>query len=192
MGEKMHEDYLKVLKEKLDDYRYNHCLAVAKQALYLAEKYGANKEDAYVAGLLHDITKNESYENQLRFIKDCGIILDDVLKNSPKLLHAVTGALFVEKNFNIHNKEILNAIRYHTTGKADMTLLEKIVYIADYTSADRNYPDVDVVRGLVEKSLDSAILYALSYTIKNLVDKQCAVHIDTLNAYNYLANGGIK
>lgn len=192
MGEKMYEDYLKVLRQRLDDYRYNHCLAVAEQAAYLAEKYGADKETAFVAGLLHDITKNESYDWQLRFIKECGIILDNDLKNSPKLLHAVSGALFIENNFNIENSEILNAVRYHTTGKENMTLLEKIVYIADFTSADRVYPDVDVVRELAEKSLDGAILYALSYTIKNLVDKQKPVHKDTLRAYNFLVDGGLK
>ncbi len=189
MGEKMHEEYLKVLRNKVDDYRYNHCLAVAEQAVHLAEKYGANKEEAYIAGLLHDITKNENYDWQLNFAAECGIILDSVLKNSPKLLHAVTGALFLEHELGIKNSEILNAVRFHTTGKANMSLLEKIVYIADFTSSDRTYPDVDVVRGLVEESLESAILYALSYTIKNLVDKQNAVCADTLEAYNYLLMG---
>ncbi len=186
----MHEKYLTVLKEKLDDYRFNHSVAVAEQAVHLAEKYGANKEDAYIAGLLHDVTKNESYEWQLNFINECGIILDEFLKNSPKLLHAISAELFLKHKLGIENSEILSAVRYHTTGKANMTLLEKIVYIADYTSLDRNYPDVDVVRKLVENSLDSAIIYALSYTIKNLVDKQNAVCADTIEAYNYLVNGG--
>ena len=191
MGEKMHKEYLKVLRGRLDDYRYCHCLAVAEQSVHLAEKYGANKENAYIAGLLHDITKNENYDWQLNFAMDCGIILDSVLINSPKLLHAVTGALFLEHELGIKNCEILNAVRYHTTGKANMTLLEKIVYIADFTSSDRTYPDVDIVRGLVEKSLEEAILYALSYTIKNLVDKQTTVHNDTLDAYNFLVSQNI-
>ena len=86
----------------------------------------------------------------------------------------------------INNTELISAIRYHTTAKRDMSLLEKIIYVADFTSADRNYPDVNVMRALADKSLEEAMIYALKYTIPKLLECDSAVHPDTLDAYNFL------
>ena len=93
-------------------------------------------------------------------------------------------AAICEKKLKISDKEIISAIRYHTTGKPDMTLLEKVIYIADFTSADRDYDDVDVMRELVNKSADEALAYALSYTVKELLGKGAPIHPDTVSAYN--------
>lgn len=182
----MYDEYIKILKIRLDEYRFNHSIAVAKQSRYLAEKYGYSGDSAYLAGLLHDITKNDSKESHLQFFDKFGIILNDIEKSSCKLWHAISGAAFIENELGIKDKEILSAVRYHTTAKENMTLLEKIVYIADFTSEDRTYSDVDVVRELVNESLEKAIIYALKHTICDLTKKNMPIHEDTLKAYNYL------
>lgn len=182
----MFTKYIEVLKQRLDEYRFVHSLAVAKQAKCLAKEYSFDENKAYLAGLLHDITKNETQETQLHFFEKFGIILSDTEKASPKLWHAISGAGFIKNELGITDEEIISAVRYHTTGKENMSLLDKIVYIADFTSEDRKYSDVDVVRALLSESLDKAIIYALEYTIKDLTNKNLPVHEDTLKAYDYL------
>ena len=183
---KMYSEYIEHLKETLDEYRFKHSLSVADRAVVLAQKYGADKDKAYLAGLLHDVTKNKSNDEQLQFFEESAIMLSSVEKASPKVWHAISGAAFLENKLNIKDKDILNAVRYHTTGRAGMSLLEKIIYIADFTSADRTYPDVDVLREIVDNSLDEGIIYALKYTIVSLCNKNQLVHPDTLDAYNKL------
>lgn len=176
--------YIEILKTRLDDYRLNHSLCVAKEAKRLAEKYGADAEKAYLAGLLHDITKNESCEFHLNYFKEFDIILTDVEKQSDRLWHAMSAALFVRNELKIDDEALVSAIRYHTTAKSNMTLLEKIIFVADFISIDRNYPDVDVMRQLADVSLDRAAVYALSYTIKKLISNKQLVHPDATEAYN--------
>ena len=188
VGEKMYnENEIKdILKEYLTPKRYNHSLEVAKEARRLAIKYGCNEEKAYFAGLLHDITKNFSDEKQLQIIRDFDIILTDVELNAKKLWHAITGTAYIKNILKIEDEEILSAIRYHTTAKADMSLLETVLYLADFTSADRDYDDVDVMRSLVDKSMYEALKYALAYTVKDLALRELAIHPDTLEAYNQI------
>lgn len=180
--------YIDILKQRLDEYRLNHSICVADEARRLAEKYDADTEKAYLAGLLHDITKNDSRDFHLNYFKEFDIILTDVEKESERLWHAMTAALFVEKELGITDSEIISAIRYHTTAKSDMTKLEKIIFVADFTSADRNYKDVSVMRKLADKSLEEAMIYALSYTINKLIENKQLIHPDALSAYNYLLN----
>lgn len=175
-----------LLKERLNEKRYFHSLCVADEAKRLSEKYGCDREKAYLAGLLHDITKNANDEEQLQIFSDFDIILNDIEKNSKKLWHAISGALYVEHILKITDRDIIDAIRYHTTAKANMSLLAKILYIADFTSADRDYDDVEVIREIAEKSLDFALIYALKYSVCDLVNQNRAVHLDTVCAYNQI------
>ncbi len=94
------------------------------------------------------------------------------------------GAVFIERVLGVGDPDILAAVRYHTTGRAEMSRLETVLYLADFTSSDRDYPDVDVLRRLSDEDLDRAMAYALSYTIRDLVEKNRAVHPDTLACYN--------
>lgn len=180
--------YVDLLKQKLDDYRFNHSICVAKEAKRLAQKYGADREKAYLAGLLHDITKNEPSDFHLNYFKEFDIILTDVENKSDRLWHAMSGALFVKNELKIIDEELISAIRYHTTAKSNMSLLEKIIFVADFTSEDRNYKDVSVMRNLADISLEEAMIYALSYTINKLIENKQMVHPDALSAYNYLVN----
>ena len=178
------EEYKLLLQSRLNEKRYYHSLCVADEAVRLAEKYGADTEKAYMAGLLHDITKNAPAQEHLHIFNSFGIMLNSVEQNAEKLWHAISGAVYVEHLLGIDDREIINAIRYHTTARGNMTLLDKVLYLADFTSIDRDYDDVDVMRKLVDKSMNEALLYALSYSIKDLISSGRALHLDTINAYN--------
>ncbi len=173
-----------ILQKRLNEKRYYHSLCVADEAKRLAEKYGGDSEKSYLAGLLHDITKNAPDEEHLQIFKEFGIILSDVEQNAKKLWHAMSGALYVKNILEINDPEIIDAIRYHTTAKAGMSLPAKILYLADFTSKDRDYEDVDVIRKYVDESLEKAFVYALEYSITDLVNQGRAIHPDTVQAYN--------
>ncbi len=179
-------EYKALLKSRLTPARYEHSLCVADEARRLALKYGADAEKCYLAGLLHDITKNAPAEEHLKLFTDFGIILSSVESAAKKLWHAMSGSLYVKHILNIDDDEIITAIRYHTTARADMTLTEKILYLADFTSADRDYTDVDVMRRLVDEDLYKALKYALSYSVVDLVNQGRAIHPDTVDAYNQI------
>ena len=180
------EEYKKILEEKLTSKRNFHSLCVADEAKRLAEKFGADSEKAYLAGLLHDITKNLPEKEHLKIFEAFGIMLTDIEKNAFKLWHSISGCAYLENVLDIKDSEILSAIRYHTTAKEDMSLLQKVLYIADFTSKDRDYDDVDVMRKLADESLEAAMIYALKYTINELCEKNAAIHPDTFGAYNQL------
>lgn len=177
------EQYIDIIRGRLTPRRFEHSLAVASQAEYLAKKYGADPEKARVAGLLHDILKDTDGDSQLQIFKEFGILLDAVEEKAPKLWHAHAGAVFLQRVLGITDEEILNAVRYHTTARAGMSPLEVVLYLADFTSADRDYPDVDVMRELTERDPDEAMRYALAYTIDDLNAEGRPVHPDTLACY---------
>ncbi len=180
------EEYKKILRDKLNEKRYYHSLCVADEARRLAEKYGADADKMYLTGLLHDVTKNISDDEQLQTFAKFGIMLSVTEKASPQIWHAMSGALYVKEVLGIDDEEIISAIRYHTTGRADMTLAQKIIFVADLTSADRNYPDIKEIRTAADWSLDECIIGILKFTICNIVSKNMPLHPDTLDAYNYL------
>ena len=101
--------------------------------------------------------------------------------------HSIAGSLLVSEKFNVTDEDILNAIKFHTTGRENMSKLEKIVFLADIISADRNFEGVEFLRQISEENLDLAVFYALKFSIENLARKKAPIHIDTINAYNFLA-----
>ena len=179
------EKYKVILNSRLNEKRYFHSLCVADEAKRLALKYGGDEDKCYLAGLLHDITKNSPDEEHLKLFETFGIMLSVIEKNAIKLWHAMSGEAYIKNILGITDSEILDAVRYHTTAKAEMSLTAKILYLADFTSADRDYDDVDVMRKLVDQSLESALLYALKYSICDLIEQSKPIHPDTLNAYNF-------
>lgn len=177
-------EYRKILYSKLDAYRLNHSECVSECAAALAEQYGADVEKARLAGLLHDIMKNADRQQHFEELEKAGISLSLVELANSKVWHQFSGAAYLKNEKIVTDEEILGAVRWHTTGRAGMTLLEKVVYIADFISADRDYPDVDVVRKLAQSSLEEAILYTTQYTIKKLVSAALPVHPATVDCYN--------
>lgn len=176
--------YIEIIRGRLTPARFAHSLAVAERAEELARRWGADPAKARTAGILHDILKDAAPAAQLQIFRDFAILLDTVERQVPKLWHARAGAVFIERVLGVADPEIVTAVRYHTTGRAEMSRLETVLYLADFTSSDRDYPDVDVLRRLSDEDLDRAMAYALSYTIRDLVKKDRAVHPDTLACYN--------
>ena len=177
-------EYKKLIKSMMSENRYNHCVNVSKEAVKLAKRYGGDEEKAAVAGILHDITKEMPKEEQLQIMLDSGIILDDIQKNAPKLWHGISGSVYIKKHFGIEDEDILNAICYHTTGRAGMSLLEKIIFVSDFTSEERTYKGVATMRKKSRKSLEDAMLYGFKFTFSDLSSRELAIHPDELACYN--------
>lgn len=176
--------YTQHIREMLGEYRFRHSVNVSKEAVRLAEKYGEDPGRAELAGLLHDVMKDTGKKEQLALIEKYGVRLNEVEQQAPKLWHAIAGAVYVKKVLKIRDKDIVNAVRYHTTARAGMTLLEKIIYIADYTSEERDYKGVEKMRKASNVSLENAMEEALAFSIEVRVDEHTAIHPDTFAAYN--------
>lgn len=173
------EELLSVLKSRMNEHRYEHSLNVAERAVFLAKKYGADPEKAEFAGLVHDICKGIAPEEQLALIKNAGISLDEDTLNSPALWHSIAGAVYCEHELFVKDRDVLNAVRYHTSGRGGMSILEKVVYMADLTSAERNYPDAEYTRNLTDESLDEGIAYGVSWIAGDLKRKNLPCGKDT-------------
>lgn len=183
--------YLCLLREKLSKKRYHHSLAVMERAVLLAEKNGVDPEKARLAGLLHDIMKDTDHKILLQFIEDSDILLTYADRAAPQLWHAIGGSLYLRDQLGIADADVLKAVRYHTTGRAGMSPLEKVIYLADLTSADRSYPDVNKTRKIVDKSLDQGLLYSMKFLICDLASQGKLLHPDTLACYEELVLKGI-
>ena len=165
--------------------RCAHVLGTAATAVKLAEKYGADVHRAEVAGLLHDCTKKLSMPEQLALCEKYGIALDALEKKALKLLHAKTGAALARDVFGVDD-EIYNAILWHTTGKPDMTVLEKVIYLADFIEPTRDFPGVDALRRTVWEDLDRGLLMGLEMTVEEMEEMGNPIHVNTLAARDYL------
>lgn len=180
------EDKMKsLLKSQLSAKRYEHSLNVAVRAEELAQRFYADKTKARFCGLMHDVCKDLPSSKQLEIIHSSGVELDSEAESTPKLYHAIAGSCFLENELNIKDYDILNAIRYHTTGRAGMSLLEEIIYLADLTSSERNFSDVDRMRKIVNESLSYGMLESLKFTISQLMKKNRTICSDAFKAYNY-------
>lgn len=178
------EQYIEIIRPRLSDSRFNHSLNVAKEAVRLAKKYGADPHKAEVAGVLHDVMKDTEPEAQLQILERFGIILTELERSAPKLWHAMSGAAFIEHELKLGDPEIIGAVRYHTTGRQNMTLLEKVLFIADFTSEERTYDGVEHMREAADKSLEKAMIEGIVFTVKDLADNENPIHPDTIAAYN--------
>ena len=165
--------------------RMSHVLGTEQEAAFLAEKYGADVTAARIAALLHDCTKKLDLPQQLSLCRHYAIPLDEMERNYLKLLHSKTGAAVARDRFGVSD-EIYNAIFYHTTGKADMTLLEKIIYLADYIEPSRSFPGVEELRTAVHEDLDRGLCRALADSIVELQGYGSPVHPNTQEALSYI------
>lgn len=175
----------KYLKENLSQKRYTHSLNVAEECRKLAVKYGEDPDKAYFAGLLHDICKELPDDEQKRIVLESNFSVCREELETRSLWHAIAGAYFIKTHFGIEDIDIINAVRFHTVGRAGMTRLEEIVYIGDLISADRDYKDVDRMRKISYTDINSAMLEAFSYSIKSVVKKGGLIPICTAEGYNF-------
>ena len=169
----------------LNPNRVAHVLGCRDTAVELARRWGADETDAARAGILHDITKAIDGPLQLTLCQAYGKILSDFSRRYPKTLHALTGSLVAERIFG-ENEDVVSAICHHTTGKADMTLLQKIIYVADYMEPCRNFPGVEKLRELAFTDIDAALKLGLEMTLEHLNNQGAEVSPESREALAWL------
>lgn len=180
-------DYYKgKLKKNLSEERFYHSVRVMETSIQLAKKYNLNIRQAGLAGLLHDCAKQLSNDQKLEICKQYHITLTKEQKKDLDLIHAKLGAVIARSKYRIYDKEILSAIEFHTTGKSNMTDIEKVVYIADFIEPERSKAEnLKEVRSIVEHSLDDALLNILEHTLDYLEDKDRHIDPESKRAFNY-------
>ncbi|MGG4491782.1 bis(5'-nucleosyl)-tetraphosphatase (symmetrical) YqeK [Metabacillus idriensis] len=176
---------LALVKEHLTDHRYEHTIGVMETAIALAKQYGANVKKAETAAIFHDYAKFRSKDEMKQIIVEQNMT-KELLIHSPELWHAPVGAFLVEKEAGINDAEVLDAIRYHTSGRENMTLLDKVIYVADYIEPGRIFPGADEVRELAKNDLNKALIVSMKNTILFLLKKNQAIYPETLQSYNFL------
>ncbi len=175
----------KVLKEK----RYEHTLGVEFTAASLAMRYGEDVEKLQMAGLLHDCAKGFSNEEQIEQCEKYDLPISDVERENPGLLHARLGAYLAKKKYHVEDPEILSAIEWHTTGRPEMTMAEKILYVADYIEPGRrDAPALTGKRIMAFRDLDQALLWILEDTVLYLKERALACDPMTEKTYEYYAS----
>lgn len=180
----MNREYLlQATKKQLTPARWEHTLRVADTAVRLAKRMNVDPDRAEIAAILHDYCKFWPEEDLILWIEKCHLPLD-LLSYNKELWHAPVGAEVARKELGINDEDILNAIRYHTSGRPGMSKLEKIIFLADYIEPGRRFPGVDQVRELSENDLDLAVLQALNNTIIFLIERGQKVYPLTLLARN--------
>ena len=171
-----------ILKNRLDDERYNHSLNTSARAVQRARLDGEDWYRAAAAGLLHDISACDTTEYMIDLL---GVyVLDEETLLQPKLWHARCGEILL-RDMGVKDEDVLSAVRYHTTGKAAMSKLEMIVYLADKTSSERDYNEVEELRRVSDENLEAAMRMSLVSTVKMLVQIEMPIVEDAWNAYNY-------
>ena len=174
----------KFLRENLKESRYRHSMGVEKMAVKLAELHGADAEKAAFAGRYHDLAKNFDTETMDSYIRKYG--LSEKLIGNNALAHSKVGAAILENEFGVTDREILDSVRYHTTARKDMSLLEELIFVADVVEENRTYSDLDYYQDLAYRDLDRACLEILEYTIGSLTAKGKVIDKDTLEARDWV------
>ncbi|MBE6071318.1 MAG: HD domain-containing protein [Clostridium butyricum] len=174
------------LKNNLKEERYNHVLGVAETAKKLAKLNNVEEDIAEIAGLAHDVAKNMKIDEMKKIIDENNIILSDVEERSKNLWHSIIAPIVAREKLDIKDEEILSSLRWHTTGKENMTTLEKIIYIADMIEPTRDFPGIEELRDMTFDNLDEGVLAGLTHTMKFLLDKNILIDDNTMKARNYL------
>lgn len=184
MEPKTFGEYEAEVKKHLSPGRFYHSQCVAQCAAQLAQRYGADVEKARLAGILHDIMKDTEPREQLKIIEKYGIMLTEAERRNTKLWHALSGAAYAEHVLGVEDREIIDAIACHTGGKAGMGLLDKVLFAADYISADRDYPGVEELRELSESSLEEVMVEGIAFTIPERMEARLTLEPRSIEAYN--------
>ena len=180
------EEIQKFVKGHLSEKRYIHSVGVMQRSEELALKYGAYVETAKKIGIAHDVAKEMTEEEKLKYVKENNIEIDDIERQNTGLLHAKIGKDIAIKKFGF-TESMGQAIANHTTGNKDMDIYSKILFIADRTSKDRNFEDLKTLNKIIEeKNIDEVILYILDKKIELQIKKEALIHINGIIARNYL------
>ncbi len=185
-------DEIKIKLEKtLSKKRFKHSIGVMETAIELALINDVDTDKAAVSGLLHDCAREIKGAEAIKACEKYGIDIDDVSRVQPSLLHGPLGAEIAKEEYGIEDPCVLRAIKYHTTGRADMDMLEKIIFIADYIEPGRSFQGVEEARKEAFKNIDSVMLMALDQTIAHIISKKGLIHGDAIDARNYILMNNI-
>lgn len=185
-GEEMEISIIQeIVKERLSERRFYHSECVMERCEQLAKRFEVDIEVAKKVGIAHDIAKEMSETEKIKYANNNNIEIDEVEKENIGLLHAKIGADIAKKEFGF-SKEMVDAISAHTTGSTNMTLLAKILFIADRTSKERNFPDIELLNNLLEKNINEAVLYILDKKIQLQIEKRQVMHPNSIIARNNL------
>jgi len=177
---------IEYLRTNLRQKRFEHSLSVRDSAEELAKFYNFDANKARIAGLVHDCAKDKSGEELLDIACRSGYTVGEVCFESPKLLHGCVGSIIARELMGIEDEDILNAVFYHTTGRKNMSNIEKLIYIADYVEPLRVFPGVDEMRRDVYLDLNKTLIFAFDSTIKYVIEKGQMLHPDSIDGRNYL------
>lgn len=186
LDEKKRQAYLALIESRLDRKRVQHTLGVEKEAMHLVRRYGGDMEKAQIVALLHDVAKKIKKKEKLNLAQIYNIEIDPVSRQDPDLLHGPLAAEMMRRELGISDPDILNAVRYHTTGRENMSRLEKIIYLADLIEEGRDFPGVEELRELAEEDLDTALLEGMRHVLLYLVENRSPVQLLSIEAYNDL------
>ena len=177
------ENYLAAIKPRMPERRYIHTIGVMETAIQLAERYDEDAKKAETVAILHDIAKYAEIEWMEQIVRDQN--LDQRLLGwGSELLHGPVGAFIAESEFGITDEDMLNAIRFHTTGRAGMSKLEKILFVADMIEPNRNFDGVERLRKKAQKNLDKAVCACIRHTLSFLIDTKQAIYPVSIECYN--------
>lgn len=179
------EEAKALVKPRLSNKRWTHTKNVKKMAIQLAERWGADPEKAALAALLHDSAKELPREALLQIFADNAIIAENAPSRPAAIWHGIAAAILAQTQWGVTDPDILSAIRCHTTGKPGMSLLDKILYLADMTSAERDWPGVEELRRLQMQDLDQALCRALKQSIDFVEEKGGELDPESVAAYEY-------
>ncbi len=186
------EEMISYVNNKIGWKRLEHSINTAKEAVSLAKRYNADETKAYIAGLLHDVAKGLPKEALEAAAAQNNIELDIYEKSNPVLIHGKIGAVMVEKDLDIKDEEILSAIKWHTTGYKNMTLLEKIIYLADIIEPGRSFKETDELREIAYKDIDEAMIFGLCHVMNFIKDRGLTLHPNSIEAYESLISKSQK
>ncbi len=175
-----------LLKQSLKPGRYVHSVNTMKEAVSLAQHYGEDKDMAAIAGLLHDCAKDLSDRETLDYCWTHGIMLNEVEKKQVFLMHGAVGAKIAQEKYGVENEAILNAIKYHTTGYSEMSMMDKIIFLADYIEPGRTHSEVDNARKLAYEDIDRALISSFDSIINYVIHQKGLIHPYTIEARNKL------
>lgn len=173
------------IQKRLKPERFNHSVGVSKTASDLASYYNEDPNKAYIAGILHDCAKNLNYDEMMKKCADYDVEIDEHEMKNPALIHAKLGAKVAEYEFDITDEDILNAIKWHTLGRADMTTLEKIIFVADMIEPNRKIDGVANLRKIAYKDLDRAVWECTNWTIKFNKRIKREIHPNAFDVFSY-------
>ncbi len=187
----LEEQINKDIKERLTEHRYIHSIGVMKKAEELARFYGLDSKKARLIGIVHDIAKQMKPSEIEEYISKYNVELDEIEKSNTELIHAKIGADISKRKYNFDD-QMVEAVKYHTTGHPNMDMMAKIIFIADKIEENRNYEGVEEKRQLAFLNIDKAIIETIEYTTKDSINRGKMIHTDSIDTRNYLLKNNLR